>query len=312
MTYHTRAQLARKVAFVRKVNERIPCILKMVQLREDYATNTTSLWIDGKMIRFESAKGNRVNIFIEGGSKAIQNVSRDVIGRCVEAYLNHQNIYIIQLTIRNASWPTSTFFPKKVASLKLILNRDISDSLRNFKNMTFPNVIVDNCCKQAPILALPMVHMADQLTIKSCELDSQDLIEMPLNPKSKIQIHQTFEWNETFTQFCEKLSEWEEVDVGLCFTASAPIRSNFSLKRLLAQIDDQIRETRKTMWNGRKSWTLGLRNNKELVIFHRKTGSILQPKHHVTAIILEKGASTDRDPKARRAFSNIFNQLKIR
>ncbi|PIC45123.1 hypothetical protein B9Z55_005248 [Caenorhabditis nigoni] len=284
----------------------------MVQLREDYATNTTSLWIDGKMIRFESAAENRVAVFISGESKAFYKVPRDVIGRCVEAYLNHNNIYIIQLTIRNASWPTSTFFPKKVASLKLIVNRDISDSLRNFKNMTFPNVIVDNYCKQAQILALPMVHMADQLTIKSQELDSLDLIEMPLNPKSKIQIHQTFEWNETFTQFCEKLLEWEEVDVGLCFTASAPIRSNFSLKRLLAQIDDTIRETRKTMWNGRKSWTLNLRNNKELVIFHRKTGSILQPKHHVTAIILEKGASTDRDPRVRGTFSNIFNQLKIR
>ncbi|KAF1766448.1 hypothetical protein GCK72_006405 [Caenorhabditis remanei] len=307
LKFPKRKEVARRVSSIRSVEKSIPYNLKSVQITEDYAANCFILWIDGMVIRFDRTERQNGLVRIVTVQKSTIDLPETAINRCLDYYLNRPDLHIKQFTINRAAWPLKQFFPSGISSMKIIVGRGTERSLKQFKDVRFKRVIVDNSFNDSSIFALPMVHNTANLSIRSVEMQNDELLNMPLN--SFATVHSNFILNATFTDFCLKLLKLENPEIGTSFTGHSFVK-NFNLKRLLTVFQGRS-DTKKSMWNGRKSTTIDMGDDKELVITYNLTGTVFEPKHHVTATILKKGSSVDRIPGIVQNLVNVFNGIRL-
>ncbi|EGT55698.1 hypothetical protein CAEBREN_30271 [Caenorhabditis brenneri] len=294
-----REELVRNVPSIRKFEKNITYYFKSVQITDDFAENCFILWIDGLIHRFDYTDDRKETVRVLTDGKSTKEMPLSVISRCLNYYLNRKYVHIRQLTINKASWPLEEYFPGNVRSLKIITAPGIEDSLRKFEKLHFDRVIIVNQCDTSG------VYTSKNLLIDSVEMRSDELLEMPIETSAVIR--QKCILNRNFTEYCEKLLSIENLSVGISYTAIFQ-QKNFNIKRLLNDIT-QPTNWRKTIWNGRKSRTVNMRDNKELLVTWKMKGTVLEPKIHVIASVLEKGTSVDRAPGFIGYLTRMFNRV---
>ncbi|CAI2344328.1 unnamed protein product [Caenorhabditis sp. 36 PRJEB53466] len=295
-----RKLLARRIPRIRSIDNTIPYRVGTVEISYDEATSSGRVWIDGTILTYKVVAYHWLKVTTCKGVSF--EMDSDVLGRCLEHYLNRPNLRIDRLTLNKAKWPCVPFFPQNVGSLKIVSVEGMTLQLIQFKNRSFERVIVENQFKRTEVFSAPMVYQAKQLLVNSVEIWSSSLLDMPMH---NVTIRERLSNSGAFVVFCEKIRTSETVCVGSSYTGIFVTRVNVwrEMKRRW--------ETRKTMWNGKKTRTVEMENDREMVIYREQNEKALSSKRLFTARVLQKGTSTERRGVLRNLFSRPWAHIFI-